>query len=101
MPFPYMEASLHFSCFSMQRIDQSHRAVPLSVRSNTRGEDGGSRSGFFKVLTRDNQDGLFNGLRVRMGVATGTKTKQQDIKSTLVWEQAKGELGMKGSGDMS
>jgi hypothetical protein len=43
------------------------------------------------MLNRDDQDGLFNGLRVRMGIATGTKSKQQDIKSTLVWEQAKGE----------
>ena len=54
--------------------------------------DAGNQSNFFRMLNKDDQDGLFNGLRVRMGVATGNKTKIQDIKNTLVWEQAKGEL---------
>jgi hypothetical protein len=61
------------------------------ARSGSRIVDAGNQSNFFKMLNKDEQDGLFNGLRVRMGVATGTKTKVQDIKNTLVWEQAKGE----------
>lgn len=33
---------------------------------------------------------LFNGLRVRMGVATGDVSKGQDFKATFAWDMAKG-----------
>lgn len=63
----------------------------LAVRGATMADKtGGSRFWSLFMEKAADEEGLFNGLRVRMGVASGDKPKDRDIKATLVWEQAKG-----------